>query len=385
MTMHVTRLATLSELACIRRLWNLLADGVPMRSWEWLESWWRYYGGEADPRNRQRELFTLAVFTDDGHLVGLAPWYLERSGHGRVLRFLGGGEVCTDYSTILCQPGHEQAVVVALVEWLTAPPGLADWLTSNEPRPWDVLELNAISNSDHVVKLLCDQLVSANHLSYERPGPNCWRLELPATWDEYLATLSRSHRKQIRRCERRMLDSGRLTLHTATNEAQRDYALDVLTQLHGKRRKELGDKGAFASAKFLDFHDEVTTRLLQQGSLGLHWIELDGRPVAAEYQFSDARAIYAYQSGIDPAALREEPGRLITIATLQKAIADGKKYFDFLRGDEPYKAHWRARPCPTKDIRILPATSAARLRHSLWVASDSVKNWIKSGLGRTAR
>jgi CelD/BcsL family acetyltransferase involved in cellulose biosynthesis len=117
----------------------------------------------------------------------------------------------------------------------------------------------------------------------------------------------------------------------------------------------------------------------------LHWIELDGRPIAAEYQLADSRSVYAYQSGIDPAALRDEPGRLITIATLQKAIADGKKYFDFLRGDEAYKAHWRAQCHPTKDIRILPATSSARLRHSLWVASDSVKNWIKSGLGRTAR
>jgi CelD/BcsL family acetyltransferase involved in cellulose biosynthesis len=382
MTMHVTRLATLSELACIRRLWNQLARGMPLRSWEWLESWWRYYGAESDPRRRTRELFTLAVFTSDGELIGLAPWYLQRvAGQGRVIRFLGTGEVCTDYSTILCQPGLEREVARTIVDWLVQAPGLSDWLTSNEQRPWDVLEFNGIGEQDQVLKLLCDYLVEADHLLYERPGPSCWRLPLPATWDEYLSTLSKSHRKQIRRCERKVLSTDRALLHTATDEAQRDKALDVLTKLHNERRQKVGGRGAFASARFLDFHDEVTMRMLAQGKLGLHWIELDGRPVAAEYHLSDQDGVYAYQSGIAPTALDEEPGRLITIATIQRAIADGKKWFDFLRGDEPYKAHWRAEPLRTRDIRILPRTHSARVRHTLWIASDNVKNWLKSGFG----
>jgi CelD/BcsL family acetyltransferase involved in cellulose biosynthesis len=386
MAMHVTRLATLSELACIRGLWNQLARGMPLRSWEWLESWWRYYGGEADQRQRTRELFTLAVFTSDGQLVGLAPWYLERAtGLGRVVRFLGSGEVCTDYTTILCEPGYEADVARAIVEWLLESPSLCDWLTHNEQRPWDVLELAGVGEHDGVVKLLAEYLQEAGHLVYQRPAINCWRLELPATWEDYLQTLSKSHRKQVRRCERNYLQSGRARLYTAHNDAELEHGLEILATLHDRRRKNVGERGAFSSPRFFDFHDEVAARMLRLSALGLHWLELDGQPVAAEYHLTDRETVFAYQSGIDPAALKNEPGRLITIATIQRAIAEGKKHFDFLRGNEPYKAHWRATPHRMCDVHIMPSTHRARLRHSLWVASDSVKGWLKSGFGLSGR
>jgi CelD/BcsL family acetyltransferase involved in cellulose biosynthesis len=386
MAMHVTRLATLSELACIRGLWNQLAAGMPLRSWEWLESWWRYYGGEADQRQRTRELFTLAVFTSEGQLFGLAPWYLERvAGLGRVVRFLGSGEVCTDYTTILCEPGHENQVARAIFDWLLESPSLCDWLTHNEQRPWDVLELTGVDENDIVLNLLARYLGELGHLVYQRPTVNCWRLDLPPTWEDYLQTLSKSHRKQVRRCQRKYLETGRARLCTARDEVGLERGLDILATLHDRRRRELGERGAFSSRKFFDFHDEVAARLLPLGALGLHWLELDGEPVAAEYHLAGSDTVFAYQSGIDPSALEDEPGRLITIATIQRAIADGKKHFDFLRGDEPYKAHWRAVPHKMCDLHIMPSTHRARLRHSLWVASDSVKGWLKSGFGLSSR
>jgi CelD/BcsL family acetyltransferase involved in cellulose biosynthesis len=128
------------------------------------------------------------------------------------------------------------------------------------------------------------------------------------------------------------------------------------------------------------FLTEVSAGLLRAGALRLYWLELDGEPVAAEYHIRDGATVYAYQSGIDPDKLTQQPGQLITLATLREAIAEGAQAFDFLRGDEAYKAHWRAAPMPSWDLRITPNKSKARLRHSLWVASDNVKSLIKSGL-----
>jgi hypothetical protein len=69
------------------------------------------------------------------------------------------------------------------------------------------------------------------------------------------------------------------------------------------------------------------------------------------------------------------------MATLKQAIAERRHGFDFLRGDELYKAHWRAQPRPTHDIRITSDTLAARLRNTVWLAGGSMKTWIKSNLG----
>jgi CelD/BcsL family acetyltransferase involved in cellulose biosynthesis len=122
---------------------------------------------------------------------------------------------------------------------------------------------------------------------------------------------------------------------------------------------------------------------LASGNLRLVWLEVDGRPVAVEYQVLGDRSVYAYQSGIDPDALDHEPGRLITMATLKMAIAEGRRAFDFLRGDELYKAHWRATPRATQDIRLIPDARAARLRHQVWLAGSSLKDWLRDGLTRS--
>ncbi len=127
------------------------------------------------------------------------------------------------------------------------------------------------------------------------------------------------------------------------------------------------------------FHREAIERLFSHDQLQLAWLELDGRPVAAEYSLSDGHVLYAYQSGMDPAAAEHEPGGLALIATLRQAIDSGYRAVDFLRGDEPYKAHWRARPRPMQQVRILPGDWPGRLRQSMWNAANSAKDWLRAG------
>ena len=64
--------------------------------------------------------------------------------------------------------------------------------------------------------------------------------------------------------------------------------------------------------------------------------------------------------------LEEEPGRLSMIRTIQQAIAEGHHQFDLLRGDEAYKAHWRAVPREACDVQVVPARNTARWRYQAW-------------------
>jgi CelD/BcsL family acetyltransferase involved in cellulose biosynthesis len=147
--------------------------------------------------------------------------------------------------------------------------------------------------------------------------------------------------------------------------------------LHQRRRKSLGEPGCFASRLFHDFHREATERLLARGQLRLSSFELDGSPAAAEYHLADASTTYAYQGGVDPDRLAEEPGRLSTILCLRAAIAEGHTRMDFLRGDEPYKAHWRAAPQPTFDYRIIPNRRLARLRGRVLNVTGAITDWMR--------
>ena len=168
-------------------------------------------------------------------------------------------------------------------------------------------------------------------------------------------------------------------LHTVADEASLVGAMDVLIDLHQRRRRSLGDPGCFASPRFTSFHREAAARLLDRGQLRLHLLELDGEPVAAEYHLQGGDGvIYAYQSGIEVAALGHAPGRLATMAILRTAIAEGFRGFDLLRGDEPYKAHWRARPRPMVEIRVFSGKPSDHLRYGMCVAGDLMRDWIKN-------
>ena len=371
--MQVERITTTDQLAALHESWNCLAGGVPFRSWQWLSAWWRHYGAG-------RELFVLTVRDANGCLTGLAPWFIEPSvARGRVVRFLGGDEVCSDYLSLLSTLEHEEAVSAALAEWLCAA-ARGDYGPQSR---WDLLQLEGVAAGDGPTAKLTECLLDEGAAVYRRSGANCWRIELPLTWDEYLANLSKSHRKQVRRVEKRLLEGGRTTLVTADNRDQLRQGMEILVELHQRRRRSLNESGCFASPRFSAFLHEAAELLLDDGRLRLQWLALDGSPAAVEFHLTSGGTTYAYQAGVDPERLDEEPGRLFNTAVLKQAIERGERGFDFLRGDEPYKAHWRAAPRPSVELRIVPPRSSARLRHGVWLAGDAMKTWIKSSLTLT--
>jgi CelD/BcsL family acetyltransferase involved in cellulose biosynthesis len=213
----------------------------------------------------------LAVFERANHLVGIAPWYLRRSGtEGRVLEFLGSGEVASDYLGLICRPDLAEAVADRLAQWL---------LHASQydgPERWDLLKLTSVAADDQPTALLVDRLAADAGAVHRRRSPCCWRIALPCTWDQYLACLSKGHRKQVRRAEKNIFETGRAVLHTVENAGQLPEAMDVLMALHQRRRQRLGDSGRFASEQFAAFHRDVARRMLDRGQLQLHWLELDG-------------------------------------------------------------------------------------------------------------
>ncbi len=358
-----------AELAAFETPWNILAAGYPMRSWNWLATWWKYYGNSYD-----RQLHVLAVYdeteSDEGTLAGIAPWYIERTPlNGNVLRPLGSGHVCTDHLSLICRPDYVATVATAI----------ADYLTANDD-DWDRLELPAIDDGDDAITLLVGELEVRDALVSCERGGNCWVVDLPETWDEYLAGLSSSHRRQLRKCCERQVESGRSQWHLVTNSSELDEAWKILVDLHQRRRNGLGDAGCFASKEFYDFHREVVNELLATRQLRMSWVELDGTPFTAEYHFSSPDTIYTYQSGIDTNRLNESPGRLAYMFTVKRAIAEGFTHLDFLRGDEPYKSHFRAEAKRTLDYHVFPNRRLARLRGHMLLAAGTLKDWVKQSV-----
>jgi CelD/BcsL family acetyltransferase involved in cellulose biosynthesis len=345
--------------------WNALTDHVPFRSFEWATAWWRHY------RPAQAQLFVLAVHDSAGRLVGLAPWYRTRSaGWGQTVQFIGSGDVCSEYLSLLCDRPDARRVSVALTQWLT----------DKARREWDVLDLPAIDALDEALGQLRDQFVERNHAVDCEPDARCWRVSLPETWNDFLAGFSKSRRDRNRYLLRRHLESGRARLLRAVDSASLERGFEIFIDLHQKRREMLGQAGCFASAEFAAFHRQVAQQFLDSGRLRLVWLELEGRPLAVEYSFVGGDTVYYYQGGFEPELSDLCPGTLMLAASLKLAIEEGYRQFDFLRGDEPYKATWNAQSIPLASLRIAGRSPAARVRHSAWRTRETVKHWIRQRL-----
>lgn len=356
--------------------WDRLAQMVPFRTWDWLESWWHHYGVQHSAYGNQATLAILYATDTRDQLIGIAPWYLVRHvAQGSVLRFLGSGDVCSDHLSLLCATGDETSFAHELARHLL------DQRTSTGPLAWDLIELTGVDQADLAVASLLERFETAACTVYRRSTPACWQLDLSGDWQDYLAQLSKSHRKQLRRIERRLIDAGRSRLHAIEQPSDLATGLDRLIDFQRRRRRQRREETPFNDRRYVAFLDQVAHRLHRTGQLWMHWVELEGRTAAVEFYLAGDRVLYAYQGGIEPDLLDREPGRLSNILMLRRALEQGFTAVDLLRGDEPYKQHWRARPRATLAARVVSPSVPARMRHQAWSAGENMKQWIKKGLG----
>jgi CelD/BcsL family acetyltransferase involved in cellulose biosynthesis len=159
-------------------------------------------------------------------------------------------------------------------------------------------------------------------------------VELAASWDEYLSSLGKKDRHELRRKLRRLQSAGDLELHTYTTPQDVEAHLPVLLRLMVESRR---DKANFMSEQMGRFFHRMAPVMAQEGMVRLYELELDGKAVASVLCFDQARRLFLYNSGYDPEYASLSVGLASKALCLRDAIESGYRRVDFLRGHEPYK------------------------------------------------
>ena len=348
--LQISRIPAAPALVPFLDAWRELAAGAPMRSPEWLLGWWESFATPDDA------LSILLCHEPGGALVGLAPLYLQKPGENGTFRLLGAADNCTHHSDWLAVPGWEARVGTAVARFLL-----------DCGHEWQRLVFEAVNADAEAIHATVNALAENGCLRHQRQVNSCWKIPLPATWEEYLGMLSGSLRKRCRKLQRQFFDSGEIEIRQAETEAELHEGFRLLLRLHGARWGSPSQPlGVFEDRRFRGFHERIARELLACGQLRLAWLERAGRPLAVEYQFFDSDAVYAYQAGIDLAADEYSPGKLTMMAAIQFAIANGCRFFDLLGGDEPYKANWRAVPVACHDLRAWQKRGRGPVEWAAW-------------------
>ncbi len=328
--MRVERLPSWGAGGLDEATWNGLlarsATDVPFLTWQWQTTWWEAFG--ASP------LHLFAVRAEDGDLIGLLPLYGIEGGSRTVLRLVGGVDV-SDYLDLIAVREREEEVWKALLQTLL-------------DLRWDLLDLHGLPEASPTLGLL-PGLARAWGLDCEvEQEERCPVVELPESWETYLAGLRGKDRHELRRKLRR-LEERRVRVSAVTTPAAVAAVMDTFLGLH---RKSKTGKARFMDVRMEGFFRTAAVALARAGWLQLWILWVEERPAASLLCLDYGGSVALYNSGFDPETGRLSPGVGLIACSIQDAIARGRRRYDFLRGEEPYKYGFGAVPAGVFTLRL---------------------------------
>ena len=299
---------------------------TPFATREWLATWWRFYG------ERKR---TMAVEVREGEdLVGLYPLTVK-GGPWRTLRAMGTGP--SDYLHPLARQGYETRVAEAITPLLREIKGV------------DLIDLHGLREDAPLGGITTDDQA------------RCLVLDLPSTYDLFLATLGKSLRYDVRRLDKSPFKEGKATIETNPPDG-----MDVLFELHRARWRAKRLPGAFVG-RLVPFQRAWAEEAERKGYLWLSVLRVEGEPIGALYAMTVGRQVFYYQAGFAPTEGSISPGTLLVAHTIRRAVEEGKSRFDFLRGAEEYKRRWKPQHEFADRRAVIPLNARGRAG-AAWIA-----------------
>ena len=166
----------------------------------------------------------------------------------------------------------------------------------------------------------------------------CPRIDVPASLDDYLQSVSSSTRRRLKQSYTRIQNDKDCSVEEIKC-GDLSSALQNLKHLHQKRWNELGYPGLFSDYRFEKFQNEVCSSFLEKGWLWFKVIRFNNRIIASRLAFEFKGRLYDYLSGFDYSseAASKRPGILLLLLIIKDAISKNFRAVDLLRGSEQYK------------------------------------------------
>jgi CelD/BcsL family acetyltransferase involved in cellulose biosynthesis len=283
----------------------------------YLKLWWEEFGAGR---------LVIATAVDQGTVAGACVFQVEDG----LLTFLGGFDV-TDYMGPVARPGLADAFAKELLTVVAAEVA------------WERADLRGLADRAPWAGLL-ESAGAAQGFRTKRGGDGvCPILELPATYEQYLAALPAKLRHEIRRKERRLVaEFGGYTVEFATPETLPELYDRFIELL----RESSGPKGKFMHAGMEIFFRRLGEAFLPSHVFHLGFIEIGGQRAAGAIGFGFKTSFSLYNSAFDRAYAGWSPGMVLIADMIRRSIEDGRAVFDLLKGDPEYKSRFGPTPMP---------------------------------------
>lgn len=324
----------LDVFTMLRAEWNHLVKhsvtDTIFLTWEWLSTWWEVY--------KTDELHVVTCRTQEGDLVGIAPWFVDPN---KVLRTIGCEDV-TDYLDVIVHRDYQTSVYAAL----------ADTVSLHLGKSYERVELCNIPDASPTLSGLVEAVQSVGLSGTVSIQEVCPLIELPDAWDDYLHLLDKKQRHEVRRKLRRVQGADEaIDWYVVSQDMvfgeQMDQFLALMAESDDQKRQFLADERNVA------FFHRFSAIALEQGWLQLAFLTVNQEPAAAYLNFVYNGELLVYNSGLSISKYSTlSPGIVLLANIIRDAIEQKLQVFNFLRGDETYKYRMGGKDSYVRKLQI---------------------------------
>lgn len=322
--MEFTLHRTFTDPAPLATEWNALLTesitNVPFLRHEYLSGWWKTRGGGEWPKAE----LALVTARQDGHLVGIAPLFLDTNRDGQPsFLFLGSIEI-SDYLDLIVRPADLRPFVSGLLDFLASSPDLA---------AWHVLDWHNLLETSPTLPVLQAEAEQRGWTFSQEKTYHAPSIPLPGDFETYLSGIDKKQRHEIRRKMRRADETGGVRWYIVSDPSTLDAEVDAFLALMTNDPK----KAAFLTDIMRSQMRSSVRAAFDAGWLQLAFMEVNGEKAAGYLNFDYQNRIWVYNSGIDRRFMELSAGWVLLGHLIQWANENKRTEFDFMRGDEEYK------------------------------------------------
>jgi CelD/BcsL family acetyltransferase involved in cellulose biosynthesis len=296
----------------------------------WLRAWYATIG-----RTVGMPLLITALDRRSGELAAMLPLVVRTDRRLRIVEFPDEG--VSDANAPILGPAAPQSVTDSQVMWEAMRPTLtgADLVRFMKmPR-----EVEGRVNPLALLPAARRSSLSGNFVAID------------GNWDDYLATLKGTLRKQLRKSWRLFVQHDGAVFRRIDDPDEAIRVLATLERQQGARVRAQGQPYRLDEPVFSAFYRAVAAEGVADGSVIVTALMHHDQVAAALLGLARGDTYVMVRISADARRWANcSPGRLVIVKTMQSLHAEGYRLFDFSVGDYPYKRRLGARGEPLFDL-----------------------------------
>jgi CelD/BcsL family acetyltransferase involved in cellulose biosynthesis len=211
-------------------------------------------------------------------------------------------------------------------------------------------------------------------------------------WDELVGSLTKNHRKIVRRTLRRAEEDGVRSVLAEVEDVER--AARTLVALHREMRRGGTIVPERLTARFESYTLVAARRLMERGLGGISEFWRDGEVIVSTFLIFDNDLTVTYMAGANQEAMsRYQWSTLYIWDALNIARSRNCAYVSLLGGSEEYKQRWSNKEVPHYQIALSRSPLLLRFYLPIWrcyrayrslrggvrehLRSDTTPRWVK--------